>query len=466
MATRPHIREREAQQTHTDQAVRTAREVLADVFGPASERTFTVRLWNGLEERCPEANQSRFVLVLNRSDTLRRMLLPATERRVAEAYLRKDLDVEGDLEAATALVETLSQRRRSTAGTVRLIRRLIALPADRGSEGRADRGVAQRRAQRLLRRKHSRGRDAAAVRHHYEVGNDFYALWLDERMVYSCGYFPTGHEDLDAAQEAKLELICRKLRLESGQHMLDIGCGWGGLVIYAAERYGVRATGITLSPAQAKLARARIAEAGLTHRCNVEVRDYRDLPAAIEFDRIASVGMVEHVGRAQLPAYFREAYRVLRPGGLFLNHGIVSLASSAARLERPTFRSRGRPRHTRVRRRHSFIQEYVFPDSELLPPAENLAPAEAAGFETRDLESLREHYVHTLRLWARRLEARKEEITALVGEPVYRTWRLCFAGSAHAFAVGRIGLIQTLLAKRHQDGTAGLPPTRAAIYAA
>ncbi|MGH7573555.1 MAG: class I SAM-dependent methyltransferase, partial [Longimicrobiales bacterium] len=211
--------------------------------------------------------------------------------------------------------------------------------------------------------------------------------------------------------------------------------------------------------------RERISAAGLGDRCRVDVLDYRDLPDNLEFDKVASVGMVEHVGRAKLPAYFHSAYRVLRPGGLFLNHGIVTLAPTAARLVRGVFR-RGRAAQPQAPRgRHSFIQQYVFPDSELLTPAENLAPAEAVGFETRDVESLREHYAQTLRIWLRRLESRQDEAVARVGEPAYRIWRLCLAGTARAFAAGRIGVIQTLLAKRRGDGTADMARTRAEIYA-
>lgn len=434
----------------SDGAIRAAREILGRLFGPASERSFAVRLWNGVEENGNAASSSTFTLVLNRPGALRRMMIPPTQRRLAEAYLRNDVDIDGDLEAASGLIETVVRRRRTAADAARLLRLLLELPARDSAVG----GVPRHRARRWFRGKHSRDRDADAVRFHYDAGNDFYALWLDRRMVYSCGYFPTGNEDLDAAQEAKLELICRKLRLEREERLLDIGCGWGGLITYAAQRYGARATGITLSPAQAELARARIAAAGLSERCRVDVLDYRELPSGIEFDKIASVGMVEHVGRANLPAYFRAAYRVLRPGGLFLNHGIVSLTAQRV----PLLRRMGR---YAARRRSSFIQRYVFPDSELLSPAENLAPAEAAGFETRDVESLREHYALTLRHWLRRLEARHDEAAALASEPTYRTWRLCFAGTAHAFATGRVGVIQTLLAKRRDGGAVSLPRTRA-----
>jgi len=294
------------------------------------------------------------------------------------------------------------------------------------------------------------------VRYHYDVGNDFYSLWLDKRMVYSCAYFPTGEESLDAAQEAKLDYICRKLRLQPGERLLDIGCGWGGLVIYAAQRYGVEALGITLSEPQATLARQRIAEAGLQEHCRVEVQDYRKTPPTESFDKIVSVGMFEHVGRAQLATYFKQAYKLLKPGGIFLNHGIVTVS--------PQSNSPADIALRKIWREGEFINKYVFPDGELITPGEMLDFAEDAGFETRDLESLREHYAMTLRHWVCRLEAHHYEAAELLGEATYRVWRLYMASCAHSFASGRIGIVQAILAKQGKDGISGLPPTRAGLY--
>jgi cyclopropane-fatty-acyl-phospholipid synthase len=419
--------------------------LLEVLFGPSSDRPFGLRLWDGTTEGPGAGHEPSFTLVLNRPGALRRMLLPPTDLALGEAYLRDDFDVEGDLERATELADVLAARLRSPALLARLWRKL---PADDVPKKAVD-GTPGHLGGRL----HSRKRDASAVRSHYDVGNEFYALWLDGRMVYSCAYFETGEEDIHTAQEAKLDLICRKLRLKPGESLLDIGCGWGSLVLHAAERYDVRTTGITLSERQATFARARIAEAGLADRCRIEVRDYRDLPREVVFDKVVSVGMFEHVGRSRLPTYFSQAYRLTRPGGLFLNHGIVTLSSHPAplrMLERP------------LSRRTSFIQRYVFPDGELVPPADVLRRAEAAGFETRDLESLREHYALTLRRWVRRLEEHHDEATRIVGETTYRIWRLYMSGSARAFATGRIGVIQTLFSKN--DGLSRLPLTRKDIY--
>jgi cyclopropane-fatty-acyl-phospholipid synthase len=304
---------------------------------------------------------------------------------------------------------------------------------------------------------HSRGRDAAAIRAHYDAGNDFYGLWLGRRMIYSSAYFETGDEDLDRAQDAKLELICRKLRLQPGERLLDVGCGWGGLIMYAAEKHGVNALGITLSEAQATIARQRIVAAGLAGRCSVEVRDYRSLGPDQQFDKIVSVGMFEHVGRHQLPAYAHHIWRLTAPNGLFLNCGIV------AAPEAPGLRA-ALVRH--LRREGAFIDRYVFPDGELVRLDEIVEDGEAAGFETRDVESHREHYARTLRHWVRGLESAEAEAVRLVGARVYRIWRLYMAASAHAFASGRLGTVQVLFAKPGDAGVVRLPPTRQDLYVA
>jgi cyclopropane-fatty-acyl-phospholipid synthase len=443
-------------------AVAAAQRIVEELFGVPSERFFTVRYWNGAEERAEAGCASRFTLVLRWPGALRRMLLPPTETRLAEAFLRNDFDVDGDLEAAAALATPLAERLRSLPRLLRLARLVMQLPRgdDSGANGSAPDGTRRpRQGWRRLGagRAHTRARDAQAIKHHYDVGNDFYSLWLDDHHAYSCAYFPTGNEDLTAAQEAKFDLICRKLRLQPGERLLDIGCGWGGLIRHAVRQYGVTALGITLSESQAALARDRIARDGLSDRCAVEVRDYRDLPSEVMFDKIASVGMFEHVGRAQLETYFATANRLTRPGGLFLNHGIISLDDARAKHGEaaPPRRLWGMGR---------FIDRYVFPDGELVPLATVVAAGEATGFETRDVENLREHYAETLRHWVRRLEWRSTEARALVGEKTFRVWRLYMAASAHAFRTARIGVVQVLLARPTADGACCHPRTRADLY--
>jgi cyclopropane-fatty-acyl-phospholipid synthase len=431
-----------------------AKSIIADLLGAPTQRSCDVRYWEGSLESPGMGRVARFTLVLRSPGALRRMLLPPSEQALGEAYLRDDVDLLGDAEAATSLAEAVVDRLRSPAALARLVPRLLLLPTDDRPSPRFG-GV--RTALPRFGRRHTRARDGAAVRFHYDLGNDFYALWLDQRMLYSCAYFPTGSESLDAAQAAKLDYICRKLRLKPGERLLDIGCGWGGLVQYAAERYGVQATGITLSKSQAALARERLAAAGLSDRCQVELRDYRDRPRGVRFDKIASVGMFEHVGRARLRTYFDRVHRLLEPGGLFLNHGIVEMPWA-----RP-----GGPLGLTARliwRQGGFINRHVFPDGELVTPGEVIHLGEVAGFETRDLECLREHYVVTLRHWVRRLEARHDEAVRLVGEPTYRIWRLFMAGSARGFATGSLSVIQTILSKPAADGSSRLPLTRADLY--
>lgn len=285
-----------------------------------------------------------------------------------------------------------------------------------------------------------------AVRYHYDLPPEFFALWLDRHMMYSCAYFADGdRSDLDAAQEHKLEYICRKLRLRPGDQLLDIGCGWGGLIMYAAAQHGVHAHGITLSIRQGEVARKRIHDAGLDDRCRVEVCDYRDIECAQPFDKIVSLGMCEHVGKALLPEYFKRVWQLLRKGGVFLNSGIAC-AFSQSRRDAP-----------------SFVDRYVFPDGELVPVSNSLGAAEAVGFEVRDVESLREHYAITLRRWVRRLEAYADTARNVTDETTYRIWRLYMAGSAHQFRSGELNLYHVLLAKP-RNGSSGMPLTRSDWY--
>jgi cyclopropane-fatty-acyl-phospholipid synthase len=411
------------------------------LLAPLGRRDFGVRLWTGETLPPTPGCPARFVLVLTHPASLVRILWPPGELTAAEAFVRGDWDVEGDLVAALALRHDLR------VGSRELLALLPLAPAMLRAAAFAR---APERAARLRGGKHTPRRDAEAVRHHYEAGNDFYALWLDDRMVYSCAYFPDATANLDEAQEAKLELVCRKLRLEPGDRLLDIGCGWGGLVTWAAEHHGVSAVGITLSEAQAALARERIAARGLAARCRVDVTDYRAL-AGETFDKVASVGMVEHVGVAQLPAYFRQAARLLRPGGLFLNHGISPVV--------PRDHSLG----SRVLRQGGFIQKYVFPDCELPLLHEMAAAAVEAGLELRDVESLREHYALTLRHWLGRLERRRADAERVLGVTAYRIWRLYLAGAAGEFERAQNTVFQALYVKPDR-GRSRLPLTRGGWY--
>lgn len=419
------------------EAARITLGLLDEWFG-ASTRNVGAALWDG--SRWPDGEQRPATLVLKHPGAMRHMFLPGSELGLAEAYLQDHFDVEGDMESAFELYEALESASLGLGGKLRALgrlRRLPACPAGRaGGECRA----------RLRGMAHSRERDAQAICHHYDVSNEFYSLWLDRRMVYSCAYFRSQDDALDAAQEQKLDYVCRKLRLMPGQRLLDIGCGWGGLIMHAAGKYGVDATGITLSRAQAELASERIAEAGLSNRCRVHLMDYREVAEDRPFDALVSIGMFEHVGARVLPVYFRKAYGLLKSGGVFLNHGISS------RFGRKGGREPG------------FIDTYVFPDGELVPIDVTMEAAENAGFEVRDVESLREHYALTLRHWVKRLEESREAAIRHTDERTFRVWRLYMSGSAHWFKTGRNNLYQTLLAKPKACGSAGLPLTREDWY--
>jgi cyclopropane-fatty-acyl-phospholipid synthase len=406
-------------------------ELTADYRGP----DFKVRLWDGTE--WGNSHQPRFTLVLKHPAALRNMFLAPSELSLGEAFIHDDFDVEGDLEDAFELADYFLGRDYSVLEKLKLGGLLARLPVRNGREN-------GRQAADLSGAVHSKERDRNAVTYHYDLSNDFYSLWLDHAMVYSCAYFKSSRDDLDTAQAQKLDYICRKLRLRPGERLLEVGCGWGGLLIHAAKNYGVEAFGITLSVPQAELARERIREAGLADRCRVEVCDYRDLEVGSEYDKLVSVGMFEHVGEALLPEYFRQVWSLLRAGGVFLNQGIAASA---------TFQRKG----------PSFVDKYVFPDGELVSINTTLRAAELAGFEVRDVESLREHYALTLRHWVRRLEARAEPARNIVGETNYRVWRLYMSGSAHGFTTGRLNLYQVLVSKpEHRDSQ--LPLTREDWY--
>ena len=363
-------------------------------------------------------------------EALRRILWAPGELGFGRAYVAGDIDVEGDIFAALSLHERLSQRNlgpRQWIAAARLVGRAGLRPPTPPPE-----------EARLQGRLHSRERDRAAIAHHYDVGNDFYRLVLGPSMTYSCAVFADESVSLEDAQAAKYELISAKLGLEPGMRLLDVGCGWGGMLLHAAERHGVTAVGVTLSAPQAELATERVAESGLADRVEVRLADYRELEGET-YDAISSIGMFEHVGLSQLAHYFDRLYALLRPGGRLLNHGI----------------SRPHRRRSRFRRR-SFVSRYVFPDGELHEVGTVVSAVQTAGLEARHLESLREHYAVTLRAWVANLERNWERAVAEVGAARARIWRLYMAGSALAFETNRTQVHQ-LLAVRPDRGRSGLP---------
>ena len=408
----------------------------------------TLRLWDDTEVPvgAPDAvaPASGFVLVFRNPEVVCSAVLGRDPLRLAEAYFRGDLDIEGNFFAALGLkgyLKTLQLSVGEQIGAAATALRLRTLNADR------------RHAQMQWTpshgptvKAHSKAENRDAIHFHYDVSNEFYALWLDRRMVYSCAYFQTPEADLDAAQEAKLEHICRKLALRPDESFLDIGCGWGALVIHAAQHFGVRARGVTLSPQQLKLARERISQAGLEDRVIVELRDYRELEGESVYDKIASVGMFEHVGLKNLPVYFSTVHRLLKPHGLFLNHGI-------------THDSEGWQKSLST----EFINRYVFPDGQLDNISNIQHAMEAARFEIADVEALRPHYALTLRHWIARLERNHGSALQYVNETTYRVWRLYMAACALQFEAGGVGIYQVLAGKRAVGGLP-LPLTRRHWY--
>jgi len=428
-----------AERLRTARAAGVTLAVLTELLGEYRPRDFGVRLWDGSVWEPERGQPERFTLALLHPGALRQMFLRPSELALAEAYVYGDYEIEGSLEAALRLADhLLIEQPPSARARARSARRLLQLPAN----GRVPSGT---RAVSLTGERHSLDRDRQAVSYHYDRSNEFFEIFLDRELVYSCAYFTSEDEDLETAQRRKLDYLCRKLRLRPGERLLDIGCGWGGLIRHAVRNYGVEAVGITLSARQAELASERIALAGLSDRCRVELRDYRELGEPGSFDKLVSVGMFEHVAEDVLPAYFAQAWRLLRPGGVFLNHGI----------SRPV----GQP----PRRGPSFLQKYVFPDGELVPVGAAALMGEDAGFEVRDVESLRDHYVLTLRHWLRRLEAGREAAVRAADETSYRVWRLYMSGSVHGFRTGRVNVHQTLFVKP-DGGRSGLPLTRADWY--
>jgi cyclopropane-fatty-acyl-phospholipid synthase len=403
-----------------------------------SEPRLGVRFWDGSRLGPLDAPAT---IVLQSPNAVRRILWSPNELGFGRAFVLGEADIEGDAFTAFTLFfqqapAELRIGARTLVKTLRAARRLGILgprlppPAE---EARLRGGL------------HSRHRDAAAIAHHYDVGNDFYRMVLGDSMTYSCARFVDPEDTLEAAQTAKYDLICRKLGLRPGMRLLDVGCGWGGMVMHAAAHYQVAAVGVTISEQQYELARKRVAEAGLADWVDIRLQDYRDMAGSDEeFDAIASIGMFEHVGRGRMAEYFGVLNGILRPGGRLLNHAI-STPNGASFDHR------------------SFIARYVFPDSELQDVADVAAAMEAHDIEVRDVESLREHYALTLRHWVANLEAHWDDAVALVGVVRARVWWLYMAGTVTSFDIGEISVHQVLGIKPMPDGSSAMPLTRATM---
>jgi len=405
--------------------------VLASLFRYYDGSVFSIRLWDGWQWSSSPGVEPACTIVLRNEKALKTLLVSPNEIGLGEAFIHRDLDVEGDVFSVFSVAEHILNRQEN------LHSRIVAKATQ------AAVGLGQ---WMVNGPHHSLARDRAAIAYHYDQPVEFFRPWLGKSLVYSCAYFRNCDDPLDLAQEQKLALICDKLRLLRGDRFLDIGCGWGSLPICAARHYGAHSLGITLSRAQYEEARRRIDVSEVGDRCDVVLCDYRRLNREPHsFDKIASVGMFEHVGLTNLRQYFRTVRGWLRPGGMFLNHGIARAYDSSPR-------------------KNSFIDHYVFPDGQLVALSQAMQAAEAEGLEVRDIENLREHYELTLRRWVAALQANANDLLRHVSSETYRIWLLYMAGSAAAFRRGSIAVYQLLLS-RTENGISGLPLTREDWYA-
>jgi len=416
--------------------IRSAIGFFDELFRSCETPNIAVRFWDGSVWRLHSDQPADATLVLRHPESLSRMLRWPVQLALGEAYIYDDIDVIGPLDPLLPLADHLIERRWSVMDWLRCA---AATWLQRG----VDRVPEETRSLVLHGRRHEKLRDKEAVRFHYDVPVEFYRLWLDSRLMYSSGYYQRDDDGLEEAQTRKLEYVCRKLRLKSGDRVLDIGCGWGGFAIYAAQTHGALVHGITLSRRQAEVANQRISAAGLARRCRIEVRDFRDVHGERMYDKIISLGSVEHIGKHRLPSYYQQAVQLLEPGGALLIQGIGS------RDGRPAL--------------GPFADRYVFPDAEVLPIQDIVQAAERSGFEVRDVESLREHYALTLQTWEQRLEEHHQEAVRIVGEVTYRVWRAYMAMAAYLFRQGRLSLYHTLCVKAC-EGRSGVPLTREKWY--
>jgi len=390
--------------------VQTSQEILADLVEGHAEPDFAIRFWDGTVWQPQPGLSPRFTIVLKHPGAVRNMFWPPRPLTMAQAFLYDDFDIEGDMVAFTNLCRHLSKldERKALFGRLSLGWRIWRLP-------QIERPQVGRRPVQLAGEVHSKERDKAAISYHYDTSNEFFLKALGPTMVYTSAMWENDNEDLETAQRRKLDVMFQKLQLKPGDRLLDIGCGWGTPIIHAASQYGANCLGVTISAEQAKWGTERIREAGVAERCKVEVRDYRDMNAPGQFDKIVMMEVGEHFGADQFEGYFQKCFELLRPGGRLLIQQIT------------LFGHRGSPAA------REFSQHYVFPDGELVPVSLLVRDAEKAGFDVADVESIRAHYPRTLTHWLANLEANRETLVKLKDEATYRTFRLYFAGAKLGF---------------------------------
>jgi len=392
-----------------------------------------LNFWNQETLSLGKTGDSPVELHFDHPGVLRSLVLKRDPLVLSEAYFNRWFNFTGEIETLVELGQHLGWKGLNRSQGIKVWLQSLKLPRL---------PLKPNPEQQRQGEFHSKQRDRAAIQHHYDVGDEFYQLWLDPWMVYSCAHFEHPFMSIAQAQQQKLDITCRKLKLQPGETLLDIGCGWGAMLRWAVKHYGVKGYGITLSDKQVQYNQQKIKEEGLDDQLEVELLDYRDLPQTSTFDKIVSIGMVEHVGLKHYPAYFKHAYQCLKPGGLFLNHGITATDewNGSSVGER-------------------FIHRYIFPNGELVQLTAMLREAEKMRWEVVDVDNWRPHYALTLRSWAQNLADKKTEAINLIGEKLYHIWQLYLIGCAIGFEQNQMGIYQTLL-RRKADEQWNLPLTR------
>ena len=432
----------------SDSQLKSIRELLTSIAEPL-DLNVSVRLWNGEVIPLGANSDGKYIISLSGPGVIGSLLRRPTLEMLVRLYATGHIDFEGGdlMEFSEALKTRQSNRERlKQISKVMLAKR--TLPFLFAKTKLAD--LKQSYSDDMIGREESKRKNADYIQFHYDVGNDFYKLFLGTEMIYTCGYFKDWSNTLDQAQHDKLDMICRKLQLAPGDRMLDIGCGWGGLICHAAQHFGVKAHGVTLSQQQYEYAKSKIERLGLTDKVSVEICDYADHQGT--YDKISSIGMSEHIGVANYPRYFQKINSLLRDRGLILNHAIARSSKSSKKFS------------ARIRPERKFLLKYIFPGSELIPVGMTSDFLEQSGFEVNDVESWRDHYAITLRHWCKNLSANKERAIELAGAERYRLWVAYLAGGSVGFTAGSIKIYQVVASKKASKGVSGMPPTREHLY--
>ena len=432
----------------SDSQLKSIRELLKSIAEPL-DLNVSVRLWNGEVIPLGANADGKYIISLSGPGVIGSLLRRPTLEMLVRLYATGHIDFEGGdlMEFSEALKTRQSNRERlKQISKVMLAKR--TLPFLFAKTKLAD--LKQSYSDDMIGREESKRKNSDYIQFHYDVGNEFYNLFLGTEMIYTCGYFKDWSNTLDQAQHDKLDMICRKLQLAPGDRMLDIGCGWGGLICHAAQHFGVKSHGVTLSQQQYEYAKSKIERLGLTDKVSVEICDYADHQGT--YDKISSIGMSEHIGVANYPRYFQKINSLLRDRGLILNHAIARSSKSSKKFS------------ARIRPERKFLLKYIFPGSELIPVGMTSDFLEQSGFEVNDVESWRDHYAITLLHWCKNLSANKERAIELAGAERYRLWVAYLAGGSVGFTAGSIKIYQVVASKKASKGVSGMPPTREHLY--